>query len=313
MAYIEINNLHYEYENGYKALNGLSLKIEKGDIFGFLGPNGAGKTTTFKLLLGLIEPDKGNAFIDGKQIRLKQRELYKFIGYMSEVPNSYDEFTVEKFLHFIGMCHSMNDKDIKERCDYLFSALELNDKRDQLIGNLSTGQKQKTYIIRALLHDPDVLILDEPASGLDPNSRKNLMSLLIEEKKRGKTIIISSHILPELADLCTSIAIIYEGRLIEKGYVSELIAKYQNPVSTYKIYVLEKMDIAMKLLQSYDGDELQGGFRKLSENTLIIDFKGDDHKIANILEMFIKIGVRITRFEKIEKDIETIYGEIINE
>ncbi|MCP4393517.1 MAG: ATP-binding cassette domain-containing protein [Alphaproteobacteria bacterium] len=186
------------------------------------------------------------------------------------------------------------------------------EKENELLGTLSKGQKQKACIMRAMIHDPKVLILDEPASGLDPNSRRLLISILREQGKQGKTIVISSHILPELANLCTSIGIIYEGKLVEHGRVSELIAKYQNPVATYQINVLEGMDFALRILQSIDNDKLHS-FKTLSEKILDIEYNGDDHEVANLLEMLVKGGVRITCFEMVKKDIETIYGEILNE
>jgi ABC-2 type transport system ATP-binding protein len=163
-----------------------------------------------------------------------------------------------------------------------------------------------------MIHDPEVLILDEPASGLDPFSRTLLTTVLRKEGQRGKTVIISSHILPELADLCNSVGIIYQGRLIEHGRVGELIAKYQNPIATYKIQVLERIDIAQKTLRGIDDNKLQGVWN-LSDRTLMIEYNGDAHQVANLLEMLVKSGVRITGFEKANKDIQTIYNEILDE
>lgn len=312
MAFIEIQDLHYQYENGFKALNGLDLEIEQGEIFGFLGPNGAGKTTTFKILVGLLEPTQGQALINGCQIGHQEREVYRTVGFMPDMTDLYDDFTVWEFLRFFGLCHSMTDKQINDRCDELLERFRLTEKRDELMGTLSKGQKQKACIMRTMIHDPDVLILDEPASGLDPFSRSLLTAVLREEGQQGKTVVISSHILPELADLCRSIGILYQGRLIEQGRVSELIAKYQNPVATYKIEVLERMDLAQKTLRGIDDNELRG-VRKLSEKTLMIEYSGDAHKVANLVEMLVKSDVRITGFEKVEKDVQTIYNEILNE
>ncbi|MCP4111962.1 MAG: ABC transporter ATP-binding protein [Desulfobacteraceae bacterium] len=312
MAYIKIKDLHYTYENGLVALDGLSLEIGKGEIFGLLGPNGAGKTTLFKILVGVLEATQGKALIDGRQIKDQEREVYKNIGFMPDVTDAYGNYTVEEFLRFFGLCHSMSDEKIRERTDELLQKFKLEEKRDQLLRTLSTGQKQKAYIIRTMIHDPEVLILDEPASGLDPHSRKLLMSALRELGEQGKTIVISSHILRELADLCNAIGILYQGKLIEYGRVAELISKYQNPVSAYQIDVVEKMDIAMKHLGTIHSDQLHS-FQELSEKSLLIEYDGDEHNVSNLLEILIKSGTRISGFEKVEKDIETIYGEILNE
>ena len=312
MAFIDIHNLHYTYENGIEAVCGLNLAIERGEIFGFLGPNGAGKTTTFKILVGLLEPTSGQALINGRQIGHQERAVYRTVGFMPDMTDLYDDFTVMEFLRFFGLCHEMTDQQIHARCDELFRRFRLAEKRDELMGTLSKGQKQKACIMRTMIHDPDVLILDEPASGLDPFSRKLLTDVLREEGQRGKTVLISSHILPELADLCSSVGIVYRGKLIERGRVQELLAKYQNPVASYKIAILERMDLALHALRGVEERLLQG-VQKLSDTLLCIEYSGDAHQVANLLELLVKSGVRITGFEKEEKDIQTVYNEILNE
>ncbi len=312
MAFIEIQDLHYQYENGFEALRGFNLRIEQGAIFGFLGPNGAGKTTTFKILVGLLEPTSGQALIDGKQIGHQERNVYRTVGFMPDMTDLYDDFTVWEFLRFFGLCHEMTDKQINDRCDELLQRFRLTEKRHEMMGTLSKGQKQKACIMRTMIHDPDVLILDEPASGLDPFSRKLLTDVLRAEGQRGKTVLISSHILPELADLCNSVGIIYQGKVIERGRVNELIYKYQNSVAMYKVKVLERMEQAIKTLRGVSEEELQG-FWIISDDTLMIEYGGDIHQVANLVEMLVKSGVRITGFEKVDKDIQTIYNEILNE
>ena len=216
MSYVELKNIHFEYEVGSKTLNGINLKINEGEIFGFLGPNGAGKTTTFEVLVGLLNPSQGKVLIKGREIRYEEREIYNEVGYMPAVPDIYDDFTVLEFLQFFGRCHGMSELQIKERCDELLDQFGLLDKCQAKLGNLSTGQKQSVYLIRAMIHDPVLLLLDEPASGLDPGNRKRFWEIMEQEKERGKTIVISSHILPELAHFCKSVGIIKNGRLIEQ-------------------------------------------------------------------------------------------------
>jgi ABC-2 type transport system ATP-binding protein len=312
MAYVELQDVHFEYKAGDKILNGINLKIEEGEIFGFLGPNGAGKTTTFNVLVGLLNPTQGKALIKNREIRHEERDIYQEIGYMPAVPDIYDDFTVLEFLQFFGRCHAMTERQIEEKCDELLKRFHLLDKRDELLKHLSTGQKQSVYLIRAMIHDPPLLILDEPASGLDPNNRIRFWRIMEQERKQGKTIIISSHILKELADFCTSVGILKAGKLIEQGRVEELSVKYQNPEKTYKIKVLEKMDCALQVLNGLHSDDLNG-FRQVSAELLEIQYKGSDEEIANLLEMLVKSGARITSFEQFQKDIEKIYKEIVGE
>jgi ABC-2 type transport system ATP-binding protein len=310
MALIAIHDLHFRYENGFSALNGLDLDIAQGEIFGFLGPNGAGKTTTFKVLVGLLEPTQGQALINGRQIGHQEREVYHTVGFMPDLTDLYDDFTVNEFLRFFGLCHGMSEPQLNARMDELLTRFRLTEKRVELMGTLSKGQKQKACIMRTMIHDPAILLLDEPASGLDPFSRSLLHNVLREEQQRGKTIMISSHILPELADLCTTVGIMYQGRLVEQGRVGELLAKYQNPAATYKLRIIERLELAQQVLHRLD--DLQG-IRQLSAETLLIEYNGDPQQVANLIEMLVKSGVRITGFEKVNKDIQTIYNEILNE
>ncbi len=312
MAFIEIQDLHYQYKDGTVALNGLNLQIGKGEIFGFLGPNGAGKTTTLNLLVGLLDSNQGRILIHGQQMNNQEREIYRKIGFMPEVKDSYDKYSVKRFLQFFGRCHDMTDKEIDLKCNNLLQIFNLTEKQDKLLGNLSKGEKQKVYFLRTIIHDPDILILDEPANGLDAGSRIFLNKLLKDAKNIGKTIIISSHILREIEDLCTSIGIIDRGKLVEYGRINELIVKHQNPIATYKIHILEGLNTAKKVLNSLNENELQRVQSSSDKKILEIDYSGDEHQVANLLEMFVESGVRISSFERMKKDIETIYGEILN-
>ena len=312
MAFIDIQDLHYRYENGFQALNGLELHIEQGEIFGFLGPNGAGKTTTFKILVGLLEPTRGQALINGRQIGHQERDIYRAVGFMPDQTDLYDDFTVREFLRFFGLCHSMSEARLQARTAELLTRFRLTEKRDELMGTLSKGQKQKACIMRTMIHDPDVLILDEPASGLDPFSRSLLSGVLRDEGRRGKTLVISSHILPELADLCHTVGIIDRGSLVEYGRVRELLVKFQNPVNTYRIEIVERMDQAQRALHGVSDTELHG-FWTETDTVLMVEYNGDRHQVANLLEMLISSGARVTGFEKVNKDIQTIYNEILSE
>jgi ABC-2 type transport system ATP-binding protein len=310
-TYVELQNIHFEYKAGEEILKGINLKIQEGEIFGFLGPNGAGKTTTFNILVGLLKPTQGKALIKNREIRYEERDVYQEVGYMPAVPDTYDDFTVLEFLQFFGRCHELPESQIAKKCDELLERFHLPEKRNALLKQLSTGQKQSIYLIRAMLHDPPLLILDEPASGLDPGNRLHFWRIMEEESKRGKTIIISSHILRELADFCMSLGILQAGKLIEQGRVKELLVKYKNPATIYQIKVIEKIDQALQVLNRYSDD--LNSYRQVNPELLEIQYNGSEEKVANLVEMLVKSGARITGFEPVKKDIEKIYEEIIGE
>ncbi len=312
MACIELQDVHFKYEDGDEVLKGLDLSIDEGEIFGFLGPNGAGKSTTFKVMVGFLEPTRGKALIGGKEIQHEERKVYQQIGYMPDIINSFDNLTVYEFLHYFGLAHNMTDKQIKDRCDDMLNWFQLTEKRDVLMSKLSLGQKQSTYFLRAMIHDPSILLLDEPASGLDPGNRMRLRRILEHERQHGKTIMISSHILRELEDLCTSLGILQAGRFIEHGRVEELWAKYQNPVSAYRVKISEKIERARQVLSNYSDDYLKG-VKQITPNILELQYKGTEDKIATLLEMIVMSGARVVGLEKREKNIEKIYEEITNE
>lgn len=312
MTYIELQNVHFEYKPGAEILKGIHLKINQGEIFGFLGPNGAGKTTTFNILVGLLVPTQGRALIKNREIRHQEREVYREIGYMPAVPDVYDDFTVLEFLQFFARCHGMTNRQIKTQCEDMLSRFHLADKRDALLKQLSSGQKQSVYLIRAMIHDPALLILDEPASGLDPGNRLRFWRIMQQERQAGKTIMISSHILPELASFCTSVGILKTGKLLEQGRVEELLAKYENPATSYRVKVTERIESAKTYLNTLSRDNLKG-VQQINPNTLEIQYNGNEDKVANLLEMLIQSGARVVEFEKIQKDIETIYGEIVGD
>jgi ABC-2 type transport system ATP-binding protein len=209
----------------FVALRGIDLHVEEGDIYGFIGPNGAGKTTTLKILTTLLEPSSGEASIGGRSVWKEKEEIRGMVGYMPDSFGVYPDMTVTEYLHFFAAAYSIPRK---ERQGLVAGLLELTDlayKEDALVDSLSKGMQQRLGLARALVHDPKVLILDEPASGLDPRARVELREILKELQRMGKTILLSSHILPELQDVCTRVGIIEQGRLVAQGPVDEIIRK----------------------------------------------------------------------------------------
>jgi ABC-2 type transport system ATP-binding protein len=221
---IETVDLTKKYGD-FVALDGLDLKLERGDLFGFIGPNGAGKTTTIRILATLLAPTWGEASVCGYSVHTHPREIRRAIGYMPDVFGVYDDMRVGEYLEFFAAAYRITGPERRRVAERSLELVDLGSKRDELVTSLSRGMTQRLGLARVLLHDPEVLLLDEPASGLDPRARIEMRNLLKRLQGMGKTILVSSHILPELADICNRVGIIEYGRLLACGGVQELLAK----------------------------------------------------------------------------------------
>ena len=249
---IETINLTKRYGD-LIALNNLNLKIEQGDCFGFIGPNGAGKTTTIKILATLLKPTWGEARIDGLSVGpVNARQVRGIIGYVPDYFGSYDDMVVKEYLEFFGAAYGIHGPKRKQVIDDVLSLTDLSYKADAEVNGLSRGMKQRLSIARVLLHDPKVLLLDEPASGLDPRARIEMRELLKELHRMGKTIIISSHILLELADFCTTVGIIEQGQLKFFGTVKEILQRARVGV-VIQVAVAERQSEAAEVLRVLPG------------------------------------------------------------
>src|SRR4028119_977228 len=222
MAMIQIKDVTKTYRD-LTAVRDLNLTIEKGDVFGFIGPNGAGKTTTIKVLATLLEPSSGQAFVDGIDVIRNPLEVRRVIGYMPDFFGVYDDVKVWEYLDFFAAAYKIPVAKRKGIIDDVLELTDLTGKREAYVESLSRGMKQRLCLAKTLVHDPKVLLLDEPASGLDPRARIEIKELLKELKAMGKTILVSSHILPELADFCTSVGVIERGELIVAGPIAEVM------------------------------------------------------------------------------------------
>ncbi len=209
------------------ALADLNMKIERGDVFGFIGPNGAGKSTTIKILATLLRPTSGMARVAGYSVDSGVKDIRRAMGYMPDFFGLYDDLTVREYLEFFAAAYKIRGKQRKKVIDDVLALVDLGHRADTQIDALSRGMQQRLSLARVLLHDPAVLLLDEPASGLDPRARVEFREIIKELRRMGKTILISSHILPELADMCTKVGIIEKGRLVASGSVDEVIARAQ--------------------------------------------------------------------------------------
>jgi len=251
MPMIETINLTKKYGE-LVALNNLNLSIEQGACFGFIGPNGAGKTTTIKILATLLKPTWGEARIDGKVIGYQNPQIRPIIGYVPDFMGAYDDMVVTEYLEFFAACYDIHGKQRNQVVKDVLDLTDLNYKANSEVNGLSRGMKQRLSIARVLLHDPKVLLLDEPASGLDPRARIEIRELLKELRRMGKTIIISSHILHELSELCNMVGIVEQGELLFAGSTAEIMAK-ASMGQVVHIMVEDRHELAAQLLAKVKG------------------------------------------------------------
>lgn len=301
---IRIQNLRKRYGK-MEALKGLTLEIEKGTVFGFVGPNGAGKSTTMSILATLLEPTSGQAYVGGYEVTRYPKEVRKLIGYMPDFFGVYDNLTAEEYLDFYGANYDIPAAERKQIIPQLLELVNLTHKRDAYVDSLSRGMKQRLGLARSLVHNPEVLILDEPASGLDPRARIELREILKELRDMGKTIIISSHILPELAEMCDVIGIVEEGNLVSFGRVEEIYAKMQEQ-RVLRIRLLDQVEEAMTRLR-----EMPVVTSVTREgNWVVAGFSGNDEQQVELLRELSKAGLPVAAFNEAVGDLEEIFLEI---
>ena len=284
------------------ALNNLHLDIEEGECFGYIGPNGAGKTTTIKILATLLQPTWGEARVCGHVVGYESRKIRPLIGYVPDFFGAYEDMVVQEYLEFFASAYNIQGD---QRTRVVGDVLELTDlayKRDSLVDGLSRGMKQRLSVARVLLHDPKVLLLDEPASGLDPRARIEMRELLKELRRMGKTIIISSHILHELAELCTTIGIIEQGEVLFHGSLEEAVRRARMGTRVH-IRVLEQQDLAAQLL------EKQESVKKIEiNNGYIMAELGDDvHDFSPLAHLLLANKFRINEIKEEEVNLETAF------
>lgn len=219
---VDIEELTKRYGK-FVALDHMNLHIDKGEIFGFVGPNGAGKTTTMRIMCGLLKATSGKVTIDGVDALGRPADVKRKIGYVPDFFGVYDNLKVMEYMDFYGSMYGMSKWEVEKVADKYLELVALQDKKDEFVDSLSRGMKQRLCVARALIHDPELLVLDEPSSGLDPRSRHDMKNILRDLKEMGKTIVISSHILPELSEMCTSIGVIDHGKIVASGSVDEIV------------------------------------------------------------------------------------------
>lgn len=290
----------------HKALQDLNLTLEAGDAFGFIGPNGAGKSTTIRILATLQEPSEGEAWVGGHSVVSEPDAVREVLGYMPDQFGLYEGMRSWEYLEFYAAAYRVPRKRWKGLIDEVLELTDLTVKKHSFVETLSTGMRQRLCLAKTLLHDPKVLILDEPASGLDPRARIELKLLLKELSRMGKTLLVSSHILPELADFCNKVGIIEAGRLLASGPVNSILAQASRDRCRLRIRVLQKNQEARQLIEQMletddvaeDGDGLIFG--------TAVGLEGQ----ADLLDKLVRDGFRPVEFTQLKTDLEQIFLEV---
>jgi ABC-2 type transport system ATP-binding protein len=301
---IEIKDLCKTYKK-FKAVKGISLKLEPGDAFGFIGPNGAGKTTTIKILATLLEPTDGDATIGGYSVRKEPEKIREIMGYMPDFFGIYDQVKVWEYLDFFSAAYKVEKSRRKTIITDVLELTDLYEKRNDYVDNLSRGTKQRLCLARVLIHDPKVLLLDEPASGLDPRARIEMRALLKELRSMGKTIFVSSHILTELADFVNKIGIIEAGELLAFGDI-DIILEQLSPGKIIKMKVLQELDGAVKMLET----SKFVSHVEIKDKLIHFEFKGKDEELSDLVKVLVMEGVKLTGLEEEKANLESIFMKI---
>ena len=309
MAMIETVNLTKKYGT-LTALDNLNLSIEAGTCYGFIGPNGAGKTTTIKILATLLKPSWGEARVDGKVIGYQNNLIRPLIGYVPDFMGAYEDMLIQEYLEFFAACYGLHGKKRKQVVNDVLDLTELGYKRTSDVNGLSRGMQQRLSVARVLLHDPKVLLMDEPASGLDPRARIEIRELLRELHRMGKTIIISSHILSELAELCDAVGIIEQGKLLFSGDVKEAMQK-ADVGQTVVVGVEERPEEAAELLRQIAGVrsvDVTNTSADVPGHLLEVSIDADSGlPISEIAARLVAQGHRIMELRKEQINLETAF------
>ncbi|MGP1347939.1 MAG: ABC transporter ATP-binding protein [Phycisphaerales bacterium] len=286
------------------ALNALSLDIAPGEVFGFIGPNGAGKSTTMKVLSCLLRPTSGHASVNGLDVTntAYAEAIRRTVGYMPDFLGVYDDLTVSEYLQFFAAAFSIPRKQRSSLVDQLLELTDLTAKKDALVDSLSRGMQQRLGVARVLVHDPKVLLLDEPASGLDPRARIEMRSLLKELAAMGKTIVLSSHILSELHEMCSSIGIIERGELLYAGTIAEAFKRAE---ASERIRIAFRGD-PERALSAFEGDDRISS-AVLQESALLLDLAPGEHGHQFIFERLISAQIQIDAFIPQETKLEDVF------
>jgi ABC-2 type transport system ATP-binding protein len=305
---VEARGLVKRY-NGTVAVAGVDLAIPEGEIFGLVGPNGAGKTTMLRMLATLLQPTSGDARIAGESVTRNPQAVRRVLGYMPDAFGVYDDMKVWEYLDFFGRCYGLGPAQRKRMIGDLLELVDLAHKRDAYVLSLSRGMQQRLCLAHALVHDPKVLLLDEPASGLDPRARVELRELLRELRALGKTILISSHILPELEELCTSVAIVDHGRVLAAGTIND-IGQRLRVGEVLRIRVLGDPAAIEAARAWFEGREDVASAAVDGSGQIEIGFRGDESAAAALLAAAIEAGLRVVSYSPAATDLQELFLQV---
>lgn len=298
------------------AVDNLDLDLSEGDVFGFIGPNGSGKTTTMRMIATLLNPTHGEAYVCGMSIYTHPQEIRRLVGFMPDFFGVYDDMTVMEYLEFFAATYRIDAAARRKVCEEKLELVDMTFKRDAMVNQLSRGQTQRIGLARVLLHEPQVLLLDEPASGLDPRARIEIRNLLKRLGELNKTVIVSSHILPELADVCTRVGMIEKGKMIIDGYVEEVMRKARERLILH-VRVRESdeeqesgsascVDRAAALIEQADMVDVVS----IERGTILVTLDGDVLDYSFLPSLLIEAGFRLELFREEEVNLETAFMQL---
>ncbi len=299
---LEVKNLRKEY-GPLTAVSGISFSLQPGDIFGFIGSNGAGKTTTIRMISTLLEPTGGTAVLNGADVRTDPMQVRRMLGYMPDFFGLYDDVKVWEYLDFFAAIYQV---PVRERMKVIDNVLELTDltvKKNSFVQSLSRGMQQRLCLARCLVHDPQLLLLDEPASGLDPRARAELKELIAELGRMGKIVIVSSHILPELADFCNTVGIIEKGDLLAFGPVGQIIQGIQST----RVLRVRFIGTNGELKHFVEGRPHVQSVELAGDGELRVEFTAGEEDQADLLKSIVQANFKVIGFREEEADLEDVF------
>lgn len=306
---VVLSGLGKSYDGDTWAVDDLNLEIDRGSIFGLIGPNGAGKSSTLRMMAAVMEPTRGSITMDGVDVTGADPKLRGRIGFLGDGNPLYKQLTAREYLRFFGQCYGLDGAELETRIEDTLVSFRLQEKGDAICRDLSKGMRQRLLVARCLLHRPQLLILDEPADGLDPRGRSELRRVLKDIQATGTTIVISSHILRELDDLCDRVAILQRGRLVVSGPVDQIIERYEVGRLVYELRILDGLEAAQAVLARH---------RALVEETVVVDglqalriqVQGDESLMADIVSDLVGNGVRLVTSSRVRSRLEDVYERI---
>ena len=300
---LEIRGLEKKFGK-YQVLNGLDMTVPEGSLYGFVGPNGAGKTTTIKIIVGLLKPDGGTIRLGGEDASAGGWE--KHVGYVPDFFGVYDNLKVWEYMEFFAACYGLEGLRARRRCSALLEQIGLEDKTEYYVDGLSKGMQQRLCLARALIHDPEILILDEPMAGLDPRTRFDFKDTLRELRDQGKTIVMSSHVLSELSEICTDVGIIDQGRMALTGNIRDILSQVNSSNPIVITLFGGGTDKALNILKSHPFVHTI----TVKEQDIVVRFTGDKQDEAVLLQQLVDSGLLVSGFTREQGSLESLFMQI---